>query len=122
MYHTEEKYPLSKRDVRPEAAESHYSHVHDCLDVHRHEPADAEPAEPFAECPAAAGAVHSLCAPETPCLRNFVYGALFTVRLCVLIFVRPSRVGWIVLIAVGGFYTYTNMQAVRLWKYRHQTS
>nr|WP_206672326.1 hypothetical protein [Pseudoflavonifractor sp. BIOML-A9] len=54
---------------------------------------------------------------------GILYTALFfAVRLYVLFFVRPSRVGWIVLIAVGGFYIYTDMQAVRLWKYRHQTS
>ena len=123
MYHTEEKYPLSKRDVRPEAAEraiilmSMIASMFIGMSLLTPNPRS-----------------HLLNAllPLVLCIlfvlrKRPVFGILYTalffaVRLYVLFFVRPSRVGWIVLIAVGGFYIYTDMQAVRLWKYRHQTS
>ncbi len=123
MYHTEEKYPLSKRDVRPEAAER--AIILMCMIASMFIGMNLLTPNPR-------NLLLNALLPLVLCIlfvlrKRPVFGILytalfFTVRLCVLIFVRPSRVGWIVLIAVGGFYTYTNMQAVRLWKYRHQTS
>lgn len=123
MYHTEEKYPLSKRDVRPEAAER--AIILMCMIASMFIGMNLLTPNPR-------NLLLNALLPLVLCIlfvlrKRPVFGILytalfFTVRLYVLIFVRPSRVGWIVLIAVGGFYTYTNMQAVRLWKYRHQTS
>ncbi|MCQ4864788.1 hypothetical protein [Pseudoflavonifractor phocaeensis] len=123
MYHTEEKYPLSKRDVRPEAAER--AIILMCMIASMFIGMSLLTPNPR-------NLLLNALLPLVLCIlfvlrKRPVFGILytalfFTVRLYVLIFVRPSRVGWIVLIAVGGFYTYTNMQAVRLWKYRHQTS
>ena len=123
MYHTEEKYPLSKRDVRPEAAER--AIILMCMIASMFIGMSLLTPNPR-------NLLLNALLPLVLCIlfvlrKRPVFGILytalfFTVRLYVLIFVRPSRGGWIVLIAVGGFYTYTNMQAVRLWKYRHQTS
>lgn len=123
MYHTEEKYPLSKRDVRPEAAER--AIILMCMIASMFIGMSLLTPNPRS-------LLLNALLPLVLCIlfvlrKRPVFGILYTalffaVRLYVLFFVRPSRVGWIVLIAVGGFYTYTDMQAVRLWKYRHQTS
>ena len=123
MYHTEEKYPLSKRDVRPEAAER--AIILMCMIASMFIGMSLMTPNPRS-------LLLNALLPLVLCIlfvlrKRPVFGILYTalffaVRLYVLFFVRPSRVGWIVLIAVGGFYIYTDMQAVRLWKYRHQTS
>ena len=123
MYHTEEKYPLSKRDVRPEAAER--AIILMCMIALMFIGMSLLTPNPRS-------LLLNALLPLVLCIlfvlrKRPVFGILYTalffaVRLYVLFFVRPSRVGWIVLIAVGGFYIYTDMQAVRLWKYRHQTS
>ncbi|MBC5738218.1 hypothetical protein [Lawsonibacter faecis] len=123
MYHTEEKYPLSKRDVRPEAAER--AIILMCMIASMFIGMSLLTPNPRS-------LLLNALLPLVLCIlfvlrKRPVFGILYTalffaVRLYVLFFVRPSRVGWIVLIAVGGFYIYTDMQAVRLWKYRHQTS
>ena len=123
MYHTEEKYPLSKRDVRPEAAER--AIILMCMIASMFIGMSLLTPNPRS-------LLLNALLPLVLCIlfvlrKRPVFGILYTalffaVRLYGLFFVRPSRVGWIVLIAVGGFYIYTDMQAVRLWKYRHQTS
>lgn len=123
MYHTEDKYPLSKRDVRPEAAER--AIILMCMIASMFIGMSLLTPNPRS-------LLLNALLPLVLCIlfvlrKRPVFGILYTalffaVRLYVLFFVRPSRVGWIVLIAVGGFYIYTDMQAVRLWKYRHQTS
>lgn len=123
MYHTEEKYPLSKREVRPEAAER--AIILMCMIASMFIGMSLLTPHPR-------NLLLNALLPLVLCIlfvlrKRPVFGILYTalffaVRLYVLFFVRPSRVGWIVLIAVGGFYIYTDMQAVRLWKYRHQTS
>ena len=123
MYHTEEKYPLSKRDVRPEAAER--AIILMCMIASMFIGMSLLTPNPRS-------LLLNALLPLVLCIlfvlrKRPVFGILYTalffaVRLYVLFFVRPSRVGWIVLIAVGGFYIYTDMQAVRLWKYRHPTS
>lgn len=123
MYHTEEKYPLSKREVRPEAAER--AIILMCMIASMFIGMSLLTPNPR-------NLLLNALLPLILCIlfmlrKRPVFGILYTalffaVRLYVLFFVRPSRVGWIVLIAVGGFYIYTDMQAVRLWKYRHQTS
>lgn len=123
MYHTEEKYPLSKREVRPEAAER--AIILMCMIASMFIGMSLLTPNPR-------NLLLNALLPLVLCIlfvlwKRPVFGILYTalffaVRLYVLFFVRPSRVGWIVLIAVGGFYIYTDMQAVRLWKYRHQTS
>lgn len=123
MYHTEDKYPLSKRDVRPEAAER--AIILMCVIASMFIGMSLLTPNPRS-------LLLNALLPLVLCIlfvlrKRPVFGILYTalffaVRLYVLFFVRPSRVGWIVLIAVGGFYIYTDMQAVRLWKYRHQTS